>query len=60
MSLDTILLVFIVAYGTLSLWADVASFIRRLRAANDDITNVLTFERGQQALRQNTTPRSLP
>lgn len=60
MPLSTVVLAFLVLYGFLSLWNDATSFVRRLRAANEEINNVLNFEERQRALRPNTSPRSLP
>lgn len=39
MSFTSVLLLFLVAYGSLSLWADLASFVRRLRGFDEEVRN---------------------
>jgi hypothetical protein len=59
MSVTSVLVIALVVYGAMSAYVDLVSFVRSLRAAKEEITNVIAFEERQRALRP-TSPRSIP
>lgn len=59
MSLTSVLIVSLVAYGALSAYADLLRFVERCRRINRELDEVLAFEERQRALRPDF-PRSLP
>lgn len=48
MSFTSVLVIALVVYGAMSAYVDLVSFVRSLRAANEEITNVIAFEERQR------------